>query len=83
MLVYIIQLAECCGFGLKMQEDVWNKCFDLIKDQYDEQEIKCPKNKMKYKEEYQARKFVKITLSCIRIKVLLLCASKRRNEECF
>ena len=25
--------------------------FDLIKDQYDKQEIKCPKNKMKYKEE--------------------------------
>ena len=36
---------------LKMQEDVWSKCFDLIKDQYDKQEIKCPKNKMKFKEE--------------------------------
>ena len=36
---------------LKMQEDVWMKCFDLIKDQYDKEDIKCPKNKMKYKEE--------------------------------
>ena len=32
---------------VKMQEDVWSKCFDVIKDQ----DIKCPKNKMKYKEE--------------------------------
>ena len=36
---------------LQMQEDVWRKCFDLMKDQYDKQEIKCPRNKMKYKEE--------------------------------
>ena len=32
---------------LKMQEDVWMKCCDLIKDQYDKEDIKCPKDKMK------------------------------------